>query len=218
MLYHINKKDIRRASQALGRSFIDYPIFTYIIPDRTSRKKKIEFLFTFLINLGMLSGEVIAPSSNIEGVSIWINSSSPKPSTFRVLWLCLIPLLLKVDPCSAYRFIKVGMLKEKKRKELLKDSYYLLDIIGVNPNYQNQGHARRMIESKLKEYDNLSYSCYLETSDKSNINFYEKFNFRLCHKYKLFTVNIYCLFREGQLSKRFPSGGRLNSDSVLNAV
>ena len=202
MLYHINKNDIHTAAQVLGRSFIDYPIFAYILPNRALREKKIAFLFIFLIKLGMLNGEVLAPSSNIEGVAIWINSLSPQPSKFRILWNCLIPLFFKVGPFSTYRIIKVGIYKEKKRKEILKCSYYLLDLIGINPSYQNQGYARRMIESKLTYCDNLSSPCYLETSDKSNIAFYEKYHFHLHHTYQLLTMNVYCLLRESQLSKK----------------
>jgi hypothetical protein len=202
MLYPINKNDIRTAAQVLGKSFIDYPIFAYILPNRLWREKKIAFLFIFLIKLGLLHGEVLAPSSNIEGVLIWINSLSPQPSKLRILWKCIIPLVFKVGPFSTYRFIKVGIYKEKMRKEILQCSYFLLDTIGINPIYQNQGYARRMIESKLKDCDNLSSPCYLETSDQLNIAFYEKFHFHLCHTYQLFSINVYCLLRESQLSKK----------------
>jgi hypothetical protein len=201
MPYHINKNDVRSAAQVLSRSFIDYPIFSFILPDRTYREKKIEFLFTFLINLGLLSGEAIATSSKMEGISIWIDSSSKKPSTAKILWNCFIPLLLRIDPKSVFRFIKIGLAKAKVRRDILKGSYFLLDVIGVNPIYQNQGYARRMIESKLKEYDNQPNPCYLETSDKENLAFYEKFNFRLYHEYQLLATNIYCLLRESKLSE-----------------
>jgi ribosomal protein S18 acetylase RimI-like enzyme len=201
MSYYINKNDIRSASQVLGKSFIDYPVFSFILPDRSYRERKIEFLFTFLINLGMLSGEVIATSSMLEGISIWIDSSSKRPSMAKILWKCLIPLFLNVDTKSVFRFIKIGFVKAKARRGILKGHYFLLDIIGVNPIYQNQGYARRMIESKLKEYDNQPNPCYLETSDKENLFFYEKFNFRLYHEYQLVATNIYCLLRESKLTE-----------------
>jgi len=201
MSYYINKNDIRSASQVLGKSFIDYPVFSIILPDRSYRERKIEFLFTFLINLGMLSGEVIATSSMLEGISIWIDSSSKRPSMEKILWKCLIPLFLNVDTKSVFRFIKIGFVKAKARRGILKGHYFLLDIIGVNPIYQNQGYARRMIESKLKEYDNQPNPCYLETSDKENLFFYEKFNFRLYHEYQLVATNIYCLLRESKLTE-----------------
>jgi ribosomal protein S18 acetylase RimI-like enzyme len=201
MSYYINKNEVHSAAQLLGKSFIDYPIFSFILPDRKYREKKIEFLFAFLINLGLLSGEVIATSSKMEGISIWIDSSSKKPSTAKILWNCLIPLFLRIDPRSVFRFIKIGLVKAKVRRDILKRHYFLLDLIGVNPIYQNQGYARRMIESKLKEYDNQPDPCYLETSDKNNLAFYEQFNFRLYHEYKLIATNIYCLLRESKFSE-----------------
>ncbi len=205
MLYHLQKNDIRFAAKVLGQSFIDYPLFQSILPNREYRKKKIEFLSVFLITSGMLKGEVLAPSNKIEGVSIWINSASPKPSSLRILWDCLIPLFLTVEPFSALRFIKAGLMKEKKRKEMLKGSYILLDLIGINPSYQKQGYARKMIESRLAEYDKLPDPCYLETSDKENLAYYEKFNFHLCCQYQLLTTTVYCLLRESRLGKNLTS-------------
>lgn len=93
-------------------------------------------------------------------------------------------------------------MKEKKREEALEGPYYLLDLIGINPCYQNQGYARRMIESKLTEYDYLPDPCYLETSDKEHLAFYEKFNFHLYHQYQLLTTTVYCLLRESLSSNK----------------
>jgi len=200
MLYQIKSNDVYKAAQVLGESFIDYPIFSFILPERTYREKKIKFLFTFLINLGLLSGEVLASSNKMEGISIWIDSSSKKISAIKIFWYCLIPLFLRVNPMSAFRLIKIGLLREKIRKDILKGPYFLLDIIGVSPMHQNQGHARRIIESKLEEYDDQPKPCYLETSDKENITFYEKYNFRLYYEYQLKTLKIYGLLRESKLS------------------
>lgn len=71
MVYSIQQRDIDKASQVLGRAFSNYPIFKYILPDPQYRKNKIHHLFSFLIKIGLLNGEVIAPSKNIEGVGIW---------------------------------------------------------------------------------------------------------------------------------------------------
>jgi hypothetical protein len=199
MLYQVKKNDVSSAAQVLSKSFVDYPVFSYILPGRTYREKKIEFIFAFLINMGLLNGEVLASSNKMEGVSIWVDSSSKKPSAVKIFWHCLIPLFMKVNPKSVFRLIKIGLLKEKKRRNILKGPYFLLDIIGVNPIYQNQGYAGQIIESKLIEYDNQLNPCYLETSNKENLKFYAKYNFRLYHEYQLKTLNIYCLLRESKL-------------------
>ena len=200
MLYKIKNNEVCNAAQVLSKSFIDYPIFSFIIPERTYRERKIKFIFIFLINLGLLYGEVLASSNKLEGVSIWIDSSIKKPSAIKILWHCLIPLSLRVNPMSVYRLIKIGLLRERIRRDILKCPYFLLDIIGVNPINQNQGYARQIIESKLKEYDNQPNPCYLETSDKENLTFYEKYNFHLYYEYQLKTLNIYGLLRESKLS------------------
>ena len=196
MLHKLQKKDINKAAQVLGESFSDYPIFKYVFPDDQYRKNKINHLFRFLIKYGMLNGEVFAPSDNIEGVSIWINSSNKKSSLWNVLKAGLISLFLNIDKQSFDRFSYIGKYKQNTRTNLITNNYYLLDTIGVDPQLQKKGFARLLMEAKLEEIDQLKIPCYLETSDKMNLNFYKKFGFEIIHEYELASVKVFCLFRE----------------------
>jgi GNAT superfamily N-acetyltransferase len=200
MVYHITKSDITKAAQVLGKSFMNYPIFSYIIPDPTYREKKIKFIFSFLLNLGLLGGEVIAPTSKMEGVSIWIDSSRKESSIIQLLKDGLIPLFLNLDLKSIFRFFSIGIQKQRMRKKILSGPYFMLDVIGTDPSYQNQGFGRLMIESKLKEYDTQPNPCYLETSDKGHIPFYNKYGFQLHHEYQLKEIRVYCLLRDSRSS------------------
>jgi GNAT superfamily N-acetyltransferase len=200
MLYQIQKSDLEKASSVLSKSFIDYPIFVSILPNEEYRRKKLQYLFHFLVTLGLLNGEVWAPSNDLEGVSIWIDSSSTKASVGRILMHGFLPLLFHLNIRSICRFIKVGIRKQKERKKILNGPYYLLDVIGVDPQWQGKGFARFMIESKLNEYDKHQYPCYLETSKRENIAFYQKYGFRLLHEYDLMTARVYCLIKESKKS------------------
>jgi hypothetical protein len=71
-MYKLQKKDLAKASTVLGKAFHRYPIFEYIIPDSSYRKKHLKHLCSFLLRCGISKGEVIAPSKSIEGVSIWL--------------------------------------------------------------------------------------------------------------------------------------------------
>lgn len=196
MLYKIERKDINKAAQVLGESFINYPIFKYIFPDDQYRKNKINHLFKFLIKYGLLNGEVFAPSENIEGVSIWIKSSNAESSLWNVLKSGLISLFLNIDKQSFDRFRYIGKNKQNMRANLITKNYYLLDTISVNPQLQKQGFARLLIESKLKKIDQLNIPCYLETSERTNLIFYQKFGFDVIREYELAPLKVFCLLRE----------------------
>ena len=194
MLYRIEKTDIHKAASILGRSFINYPIFTYIIPDNKYRKEKISLLFSFLIRNGLQTGEVLAPSMNIEGVSIWIphNGKSPKVN---VIASGIIGLFLRLDNSSLQRFIKVGREKERMRLKIINKPYCLLDVIGVDPQFQRKGFARRMLQPKLNELDSKKIPCYMETSDIANIPMYENYGFTIINKYMLFETEVFCMVK-----------------------
>ena len=196
MLYQIQKQDISKAADTLAESFLDYPVFKFVLPDKNYRKDKINYLFQFLIKLGLLNGEVIASSRNIEGVSIWINSTKTSTSLLTVIKAGLIQLGYNIGFESFKRFTAIGSFKQNQRTNIMQGSYCLLDVIGVKPRFQRQGFAKTIIESKLTSLDRTKQPCYLETSQESNIKYYEKYSFKLIQHYKYFDTNIFCLLRE----------------------
>jgi hypothetical protein len=196
MLYKIQKSDVNKAANVLSQSFLNYPIFKYILPDDQYRNRKLSCLFKFLIKNGMLAGEVITPSKNIECVSIWINSSQSSTSLMNAVESGIIGLFIKVDPASLKRFITIGRTKQKVRSSIINEPYCLLDVIGTDPKYQGKGFAKKIIQSQLTELDKQGLPCYLETSDSSNTEFYKRFGFNLFHQYELMDMKVYCFLRK----------------------
>jgi hypothetical protein len=196
MLYKIQKADVNKAANVLAQSFLNYPIFRYILPDDQYRYRKLPCLFKFLINSGMLTGEVIAPSKNIECVSIWINSTKSSASIMNAIESGIIGLFLKIDLASLMRFITIGKTKQKVRSSIINEPYCFLDVIGTDPKYQGQGFAGKIIQSQLTELDRQVQPCYLETSDNKNIELYRKYGFALCYQYDLMNIKVYCMLRK----------------------
>jgi ribosomal protein S18 acetylase RimI-like enzyme len=194
-MYSLQISDLQRASELLGKSFNNYPIFEYILPDAADRKRKLKYFCRFLINLGMIKGEVIAPSNKIEGVSIWIHSTNSNTSGTDAIMAGFIKLVLQVNPPSVLRFMEMGNIKGKMRIQIVEGSYYYCDMIGVDPLLQGHGFGRRMIEAKLREFDKENVPCYLETSKVENVGYYEKFGFRIKQKYRIADVDVFCLLR-----------------------
>ena len=195
-MHKLQKRDLNKATAVFSRSFNDYPIFKYIIPDPEYRKAKLNYLCHFILSLGMAKGEVIGPSDKMEGVSIWLPSNGSKSSGMHAVLAGLLNLFVHIKPGTIRRFIEVGRTKQRMRAEIIKGPYYLCDMIGVDPLFQKQGFGRKMMEAKLLEFDREEMSCYLETSKRANFPYYVRFGFSQINKYKIQNFDVFCLKRE----------------------
>lgn len=196
MSYRIQEADIDTASRILGKAFIDYPLFTYILPDRKVRQKNIHHLFTFLIRMAMSTGDVLASSSNMEGVSIWVDPPGGKAGPAQPIRAGIARLLLNIHLGAFIRFNEIGYLKRKARARVISAPYSLLDVMGIDPTHQRRGHASQMMHAQLREYDEQGIPCYLETSDLRNLPFYERFGLHVVHHYAIRSLPVYCMKRE----------------------
>lgn len=192
-MYKIQHKDLPKASSILSQAFKNYPLFEYVLPDSASRTDQLKHLCQFILRLGMSKGMVIAPSNALEGVSIWLPSEGFPNSAMDAVRAGLLNLLLNVNIKALGRFIEIGNAKGRKRADIVGGSYWLCDMIGVDPLLQGRGVGRHMIEAQLNYLDKAKMPCYLETSEVRNIGYYEKYGFDLIDQYKIHNVHIFCL-------------------------
>lgn len=195
-LYRLTKDDIDKASLMLNSAFIDYPTFKYLLPKINERKNKLRYVMTFLLKCGLIHGEVLAPSKNIEGVSVWYKSSKLKFGFNSLLKAGLIRTVYHLNINSFIRFKRLGDTKRLQRNNVLSDDYYFLDIIGVDPSFVKQGYARFLIETMLTRIDKEKMIVYLETSNNKNIEYYRKFGFNVVSTYKHDKLEYFCMIRK----------------------
>jgi hypothetical protein len=198
MLYKLQNYDINQAAEILTKSFINYPIFKYIIPGSDVRRSKLPYIFSFLLKNGQQIGELLAPSKQLEGISIWINNPTQNSTILNPIRAGFIELIIKLNISELNRFLAIGNTKQKIRKQILKQPYCLLDVIGINPEFQRRGFAHLIIQNKLEELSNGDIPCYLETSNPINVSIYRQYKFALISEYKLFGIDVYCMLRENK--------------------
>ena len=153
-------------------------------------------MFRFLVRLGLASGEVIAPSDRVEGVSIWFRSERTEGSALTAIRAGLLGLYLSAGHGVVSRLVEVSTTKSRVRAELVGRPYCLLDMIGVEPSLQGRGFGRKILDEKLRELDSEHLPCYLETSTMGMARYYERFGFELVHQYRLGALDVFCLLRE----------------------
>jgi GNAT superfamily N-acetyltransferase len=195
-VYFIQKIDIEKASRCLAAAFQDYPVFTYIISDSQKRKRKLNLVCKFLLNIGFLSGQLISESNKIEVVSAWYPPGFSNIPFKNIISSGIFGLFLNLGFQSFIKLLRVKMKKNKVRKQILKNKkYYFLDIIGVNPLSQSKGLATSLIKSRLEEIEHLQIPVYLETSEIKNVNYYKKFGFAVLKAYKIKQLEVFCMIR-----------------------
>jgi ribosomal protein S18 acetylase RimI-like enzyme len=197
-LYKCGLQDIGKISGILGEAFTDYPTFEYIFPDRLRRQRNIGKVMSFLLKCGIWQGEVLAPSENLEGVSVWYNTTDIHLSPGTVFRAGLLDLLISLDFGSFCRFMKLGSVKGRNRKNLISGECGFLDMIGIDSLHQNRGFAKQMIMAKLEKFDAKKIPCYLETSNVKNVEYYAKYGFRLVNEYSFDRLTSYCMIRDAR--------------------
>ncbi len=197
-LYKVTADDTEAASRMLAEAFRDYPTFEYIFPDPEQRERDLRKMLDFLLKCGLLHGEVLASSKNLEGIAIWYRDGAMDYPPASVLKAGLLRLFSGINPVSFIKFIHLGGLKRKNRETMMEAPYYFLDLIGVSPLQRNRGFARILLEEKLTGMDREKIRCYLETTETGNIAFYEHYGFHLHHTFTFGRCTSYCLLRESR--------------------
>jgi ribosomal protein S18 acetylase RimI-like enzyme len=194
-LLRLSPADVPRGAAVLARAFHEYPTFRRLLPDAATRAKRLEGVMRFFLGCGRLRGEVLAPSSALEGIAVWFRASELGFGLGDLIRAGLVGALVGLGPAAARRFIRLGNAKREHRGRLLDGNEWFLDIIGVDPALARRGFARRLIAPQLARADQERRACFLETSDPGNVGIYERFGFEVVSSYHHDEVESFCLRR-----------------------
>lgn len=184
-LYRLNKKDIPKASSVLASAFLKDPDLVKIIPRKKRRLEKLRILFRPFVKFGILYGEVYAPSPDIEGVAIW-NHSSRKTITFwRSIRSGFIGMISKIKGPERKLFQQYGNEMETNTRHMIDGEYWFLFILGIDPDHQRSGYGTGLLEPMLERIDREGLPVMLDTNKEANLDFYDRFGFRIKTKYKV---------------------------------
>jgi ribosomal protein S18 acetylase RimI-like enzyme len=184
-LYRLRMDDVDRASEVLGRAFFDDPDIMKILPDDGVRKGKLKHFFRCFLKFGILYGEVYAPSSDLEGISVWVHSSTKDMTFWRNVRSGFLGLMFKVSGKALSIFGKYGKQMDEATKSVINEEHWFLFIIGVDPEHQRKGYGKKMIEPMLNRIDGEKLPIMLDTNKQNNVGYYEKFGFEVVKTYKV---------------------------------
>ena len=189
-LLRLTKSQARMAGEMCGRAFQDVPMFVSLIPDDAVRKKTLHHLFEFVVRYGVLFGKVYAPSTNVEGVAVWLPSDKVNMTIWGVIRSGGMSLLTKVDRGILKRFQAVDAAILKTHNRLASFPHWYLALIGVEPVFQGRGYAKTLLEAMLTRIDGEHLPCYLETNTRKNVSIFKRYGFKVVEEFVISDTGI----------------------------
>jgi ribosomal protein S18 acetylase RimI-like enzyme len=83
------------------------------------------------------------------------------------------------------KFMGANDTMDKIHKKRVPEPHWYLMVVGVDPELQNRGVGSALVKEGLARADQSGHPCYLETSEKRNLAFYERLGFVVLEEAKL---------------------------------
>jgi len=175
----LEKGDERAAAAALTASHAEYPAFRHVFAHPDRRARALLPFFTATVHDARSFDATFVSRDQSRALATVV---SLPPGAFP--WSALrklraTPALARVfaaDPRAFPVFSRYGANTE--RAFPIEPCWYV-ETLGVRPDAQRTGLGSALLARVLELSDRARVSCYLETSDPTNVAFYQRFGFRV---------------------------------------
>jgi ribosomal protein S18 acetylase RimI-like enzyme len=169
--------DARDLAVVLARAFEDDPVWSWMLPDETTRRGRLGIVFDTLVrhvHLRNGGAELAALDGPTGSVALWDPPGQ---------WRLSFDVLLRQMPAFLRGFgtrlpAAFAALTTVERHHPGEPHWYL-SYLGTDPVVQGRGLGGALMRSRLDRCDREGTTAYLESSKESNIPFYENFGFRV---------------------------------------
>ncbi|MCR4438379.1 MAG: GNAT family N-acetyltransferase [bacterium] len=172
------------ASELLARAFHADPAFVFTIPDPVRRQEVLPWLFERLLTSVLDCGSVLTTPS-LAAVALWLGPERPSLPAWTLVRNGLVFLPLVCGFSAFLRFMAVAKGSERLHQRTLGGRHWYLFAMGVEPSHQRHGVGRQLLDSMLLGADAEGLPCYLDTTNRANIGYYERHGFVVAGKEKV---------------------------------
>ncbi len=191
-IHHLTVSEIPRAGQVLARAFRNDRLTSYFSPAVADRELLLSRFYRWLLRYGLAYGEVHASSPNLEGVAVWLPAENRQLEWLNMAEMGGLILPFFVGPRFFFRSLRYSVHIGRLRQQHVPFPHFFLQLLGVDPDCQRQGHATRLLRSMLERPDREKMTCCLDTWTRENVGFYERFGFRVAEESHLSGTTAEC--------------------------
>ncbi len=184
------RHQIPAIARVLADAFVDYPLYTYAIPDPKKRVNALQALFEVEATYALKYGSIYATSDLLEGVMYCLPSDAMFLSNWRMIKSGALKIPLKMGTGFIKKQGVISSVHEDMRAKHANFPHTYLWNIGVKPELKGQGHAGRLVRHLLEELTTKHEPCYLETARESNVKLYEHLGFKLQETREIPGINV----------------------------
>ena len=189
-LLRLKRSQVEDVTNMLVRAFVNDPLHLFYFPDINKRVQQIYHLMNYSIRYCMRYGEVYTTSSKLEGVALWQlegpiveQGHGDKPMSLFVNWL-LFRLWVGLGK-ALEKVISLYDYTVSIQHELVPSRHWYFFVLGVDPKFQGQGFASRLITPMLARIDKEQLPCYLDTYNEKNVGLAQHFGFKVVKRYQI---------------------------------
>lgn len=167
----------RAAAEALALSHADYPAFRSVFPDPTRRARALLPFFAATVRDAIPFGAVHAAleDTRVLGTAVWLPPGAfPWSIRRQVAAMPSFLHVLSAYPTRFRTFMRYGMAAQAAHPT--GDHWYLV-VLGIRPEAQRRGLGTKLVEPVIERAARDGVECYLETSDRANVSFYQRLGF-----------------------------------------
>jgi len=162
--------DISALGALLGRSLHDDPLLRWIFPDEKRRTQDVIRHFTRLLKPHVRRGT--ATTIDCKCVAVWTPPSPPQ----QTLWE-RYGESFHMRRAHGRRIHEVRNCFQRMAERHPRSPHWYLLALATDDACRGQGMAGRLLEEMLHRCDRETQKIALETSNESNLAFYERFGF-----------------------------------------
>ena len=177
-LLRLDSSQTRPAAAVAARAFYTAPVTIHFYPDDSLREKKLFRSFQFIIRYGVLYGEVLATSDNMEGIAVWLPPDVVHMSFWGMIRSGGIPVMLGTFD-AWHRIMPFNQHTAAMHHHNAPFRHWYLQLIAVDPDIQGKGYGSKLMRPMLERIDREELPCYLETHTKKNVSIYEHYGFKV---------------------------------------
>lgn len=178
-IVRLDRSHAKAAIETLVKAFRNEQPFLYYFPDDVKR----ESIATPLISMADFSalkyGEVYATSQDMEGIATWMPSENYPITFWRALRAIPLSVTLRFASYGGYSLKRFGQYIDSVHARLAPFKHVYLESLGVDPQFQGEGHAGSLLRHMLTRLDRTDMPCYLETAEEHNVGLYRHYGFRV---------------------------------------
>jgi ribosomal protein S18 acetylase RimI-like enzyme len=174
------KRDLTAVVSLLAESLFDDPLQEWLFPDAPKRLAATTRMFRHLLRPKLAAEKLAAElvrivrdkSGEVASVAVWTPPYPPAPSRFERYAESFFMRLT-----YGRRIHEVREVFTKLANRHPSGPYWYLQALATRADQRGQGHARCLLDEKFREADSQAVMSALETSNPTNVPYYERLGF-----------------------------------------